>query len=51
MQRTCLEPSIADALGGEDFALALGGGEHQNCLGKTARIAAIFSDQMRETIL
>ena len=28
-----------------------GGGEHQNCLGKVARRAAIFSDQMCETIL
>ena len=28
-----------------------GGGEHQNCLGETARRAAIFSDQMCETIL
>ena len=27
------------------------GGEHQNCLGKVARRAVIFSDQMCETIL
>ena len=28
-----------------------GGGTHENCLGKVARRAAIFSDQMCETIL
>ena len=50
MQRACLKPLIAVALGGKDFALARGG-EHQTCFGKAERRAAIFSDQMCETIL